>query len=280
MNRRNTRSGHAVENVAHFFVDEAGDLTIFDKKGRIIVGEEGVSNTFMLGIAETPDPQVLADRLNVLREGLLKDPYFTGVPSMRSHAGKTALAFHAKDDVPEVRREVFKLLAEVDLKVFACIRRKKRLAMDLRESYLRDGVKQRPESLYDDLVTRLFKERLHQAERNHIIFARRGKADRNIALNDAIQRAKRDFDARWRKGIDRPTTVASSVPSETTCLQAVDYCLWALQRMVERREERYFALLQDKFRLVLDRDDDRRHGYGEYYTSRNPLTLERLMPVT
>jgi hypothetical protein len=30
--------------------------------------------------------------------------------------------------------------------------------MDLRESYLRDGVKQRPESLYDDLVTRLFKE--------------------------------------------------------------------------------------------------------------------------
>ena len=49
--------------------------------------------------------------------------------------------------------------------------------------------------------------------------------------------------------------------------------------MVERREERFFALLQDKFRLVLDRDDERRHGYGEYYTSRNVLTLERLMPV-
>lgn len=174
-----------MENIAHFFVDEAGDLTFFDKRGRIIVGAAGVSHTFMLGIV-----------------------------------------------------------------------------------------------VYDDLVTRLFKERLHQAERNHIIFARRGKADRNAALNAAIQRAKRDFDVRWNKGIDRPTTVSSSVPSETGCLQAIDYCLWAIQRMVERREERYFALLRDKFRLVLDRDDDRRHGYGEYYTSRNPLTLERLMPVT
>ena len=116
--------------------------------------------------------------------------------------------------------------------------------------------------------------------RGQLRFARRGMADRNIALNEAIQRAKRDFDARWNEGIDRPTTIPSFVPSETSCLQAVDYCLWALQRLVERREARYFELLRDKFRLVLDRDDDRRHGYGEYYTARNPLTLERLMPVT
>ena len=268
-----------MENVAHFFVDEAGDLTCFDRRGRIIVGEDGVSHTFMLGIAETAQPGLLAEELNRLRNELLSDPWFAGVPSMRTGAGKTALAFHAKDDLPEVRREVFKLLARLDLKVFVGIRRKRRMAGEQRAAFVGSGVKQRPESVYDDLVIRLFRERLHQAERNHIVFARRGKADRNIALNEAIQRAKHDFDARWRKGIDRPTTVSSSVPSETTCLQAVDYCLWALQRMVERREERFFQLLSDKFRLVLDRDDERRHGYGEYYTSRNPLTLERLMPV-
>lgn len=233
----------------------------------------------MLGIAETVDPTVLADRLSTLRTELLSDPYFAGVPSMRGLAGKTALAFHAKDDVPEVRREVFRLLADADLKVYVGIRRKKQMAVAMQTAFARNGLKQRPESVYDDLVTRLFKERLHQAERNHIVFARRGKTDRNVALNDAIQRAKRDFDARWGKGIDRPTSISSSVPSETVCLQATDYCLWALQRMVERREERYFALLRDKFRLVLDRDDDRRHGYGEYYTARNELTLERLMPV-
>lgn len=266
--------------IAYFFVDEAGDLTLFDKRGRVIVGEEGVSHTFIVGIAETSDPATLARRLETLRSDLLADPYFADVPSMRRESAKTAIAFHAKDDLPEVRREVFRILAGTDLKVFAAIRRKQRLAADFRAAFERSGVKRGPESIYDELVTRLFKERLHLAEQNHIVFARRGKSDRNLALEKAIRLAKREFESRWRKGIDRPTTVSSSVPSETTCLQAIDYCLWALQRMVERREERFFALLRDKFRLVLDRDDDRRNGYGEYYTSKNPLTLERLMPVT
>jgi hypothetical protein len=49
--------------------------------------------------------------------------------------------------------------------------------------------------------------------------------------------------------------------------------------MVERREDRFFALLAAKYRLVIDRDDDRRFGYGEYYNAKYPLTLEKLMPV-
>ena len=59
----------------------------------------------------------------------------------------------------------------------------------------------------------------------------------------------------------------------------VDYCLWALQRMVERREDRYYNLIADKFRLVLDRDDCRKNAFGVYYTRRAPLSLEQLMPV-
>lgn len=264
---------------AHFFVDEAGDLSLFDRKGRVIVGTEGVSHTFMVGIAEIADPHSAARSLESLHQSLLADTYFAGVPSMRPEARKTALAFHAKDDVPEVRREVFRLLASIDAKVFVGIRRKAVLAADFRAALARTGQKRGAETVYDDLVTRLFKERLHIADENHIVFARRGKSDRNIALRQAIELAKTEFEARWQKGIDRPTTVSSSTPSETTCLQIADYYLWALQRMVERQEDRYFALLSKSYRLVLDRDDTRRNGYGEYYTSRNPLSLEKLMPV-
>ena len=49
--------------------------------------------------------------------------------------------------------------------------------------------------------------------------------------------------------------------------------------MVERGEDRFFAMLGNQYRLVLDRDDVRRNGYGEYYTSTNQLTLEKIMPV-
>ena len=266
-------------SVAHFFVDEAGDLTLFDKKGRIIVGTDGVSHTFMLGIAEITHPQMARSALDDLRQTLLRDSYFAGVPSMQPEARKTALAFHAKDDLPEVRREVFRCIQSIEAKVFVAIRRKRALAEDFRAAYLRTGQKRGSETVYDDLVTRLFKERLHLADENHIVFARRGKSDRNVALRMAIELAKREFEARWRKGIDRPTTVSSSTPSEETCLQIADYYLWALQRMVERREDRFFNVVAGNFRLILDRDDERRNGYGEYYNARNPVSLEKLMPV-
>ena len=42
------------KNINHNFVDESGDLTLFNKRGKIIVGEEGVSKYFMLGVANIP----------------------------------------------------------------------------------------------------------------------------------------------------------------------------------------------------------------------------------
>ncbi len=278
-NRVAVSDERAPTKVAHFFVDESGDLTLFDGRGRIIVGEEGVSHTFMLGVAELPDPFAVARDLDELRARLMEDPYFRGVPSMRPEGGKTASGFHAKNDLPEIRREVFAYLASQPATVIVGLRRKRRLAEEYSASFARTGQKQSQHAIYSDLVKRLFEERLHLADENHIVFARRGKSTRNVALSYAIGQAKARFEAKWKKGIDRPTTIGSSTPTEATCLQVIDYYLWALQRMVERREDRYFALLAPNYRLVLDRDDVRTAPYGAYYSSKNPLTLEKLMPV-
>ena len=92
---------------------------------------------------------------------------------------------------------------------------------------------------------------------------------------DTLDRCAGGLKVRYNRiGRDRP-------PPEAVCLQASDYYLWALQRMLERGEDRYFRYLSPAFRLIIDRDDSRRHGHGEFYTaSSNPLTLERLMPVS
>lgn len=264
---------------AWFFVDEAGDLTLFDARGRTIVGHEGVSHTFLVGAVELSAPSEVEAQLTELRVRLLADPYFRGVPSMQEKARKTALAFHAKDDLPEVRREVFRLLAALECKVFVAFRRKARLAEKHREHLFRTGTKRSPDAVYDELVSGLFKDRLHLADENRIVFARRGKSERTVALEAAIREAKRKFEVRWQKGVDRPTTIRSSTPSQTVGLQVIDYFLWALQRLIERGEDRFFALLASKYRLIIDRDDDRKDGFGSYYTSRNPLTLERMLPV-
>lgn len=265
--------------VNHCFVDEAGDLTLFDRRGRVTVGQDGVSRTFIVGVAQIADPEVVGKRLNDLRHALLQDPYFKDVPSMSPMAGKTARSFHAKDDVPEVRREVFRLLSSLEFKCHAAFRRKHELAVDASRRFAATGVKLRADDVYDSLCTRLFRDILHKAESNRVVFARRGKADRAESLASVIERAQRNFRIKWGHRPDRPTTTSSASPSESAGLQVVDYCLWALQRMIERGEDRFFGLLAPRFRLIMDLDDIRNRPYGEWYNPANPLTLEKMKPL-
>lgn len=272
---------NALPALHRYFVDEAGDLTVFDKHGHVIVGNEGVSRCFIVGAALIHDPEPLTAQLDALRDELLRDPYFARVPSLVPERGRTARLFHAKDDPAEVRREVFRVLRGAQIEVYAAFRRKNVLANELATHFARTGQKPGVDRVYDELVTSIFTNRLHLAAHTRIVFARRGKADRNIALAGAIDLAKAKFERRWRKGANHPTAISSSTPSEHAGLQAVDYYLWSLQRLLERGEDRYFEYLRPAFRLIVDRDDDRKRGYGEYYNaSSNPLTLERLMPVT
>lgn len=263
----------------HYFVDEAGDLTMFDKRGRIVIGSAGVSRAFMVGVAHVHDPNAARERLEALRADLLADPYFAGVPSMRPDAKKTARAFHAKDDLPEVRREVFKLLQGIDAAVQVIVRRKRSMAEDARRVFEQTGSRLRANEVYDAMSTRLFKNLLHKADENRITFARRGKSDRTDALGTMIRKAKQNFQKRWRVDHDKPTHIRSANPDECAGLQVVDYYLWALQRLYERGEDRYFNLVCGRFKLIMDIDDTRHKQYGEWFSARNPLTLEKMKPL-
>jgi hypothetical protein len=303
----------------HFFVDEAGDLTLFNKRGRIIVGTEGVSKTFMLGIAEVPDPPAVALALQTLRADLLADPYFKGVPSMRDDARKTALCFHAKDDLAEVRREVFKVIGSLGVRIWVAIRRKAALAAEAKASHGR-GIPLRPDGIYDDLVRKLSGGLPDKPGPNSIVFARRGKANRTTALANAImQQEGREWPhqvvvrfasfaeyaafeeqggmnwmlkamqqakvathnpAQPRSSRFAPVVVGSGYPHQFPGLQVVDYYLWAIQRLLERNEDRFFNLLASNFELIMDLDDTRHAADGERYDASNPLTIEKITPAT
>ena len=51
--------------------------------------------------------------------------------------------------------------------------------------------------IYDDMVMRLFRNLLHKADRNEIVFARRGTSPRYLALQQAIEQARKNFAAKW-----------------------------------------------------------------------------------
>ena len=266
-----------IPTVKHYFVDEAGDPVLFDGKGRVLVGKEGCSRNFAVGLLDVADVVRLSADLERLRADLLADPYFKKVPSMQPEAKKTALYFHAKDDLPEVRREVFKLLQRHEIKFSAVVRDKQAVLDYVRARNERDPLyRYKQDELYDSVVRRLFKERLHKHDGYSIRFAIRGNSHRTAAFQSALETARERFARKQGITINSKLDVKACWPTRETALQAVDYFLWALQRTFEKREDRYLELLWPQCSLVVDADDTRTAEYGAYYTKQKPLTAAAL----
>ncbi|MCF7992862.1 MAG: DUF3800 domain-containing protein [Thiohalocapsa sp.] len=260
-------------SVVHYFVDEAGDPTLFDRKGRLIIGNDGCSRFFMLGKLEIDEPDALARQLSELRQELLADPYFKAVPSMQPQNRKTALSFHAKDDIPEVRREVYRLLLKANLRFYAVVRDKTHLATYVQQQNARDpSYRYSQNEQYDLLVQELFGKLHHMAEEVRICFAKRGNKSRNAAFREALEEAATAFARSF--GFAHPATndVVSSTPPQCPGLQAADYYLWALQRFYERREQRFLELIWPQVGEIHDLDRLEKGRRGVFYTKQKPLT--------
>lgn len=260
-----------------YFVDEAGDGVLFSERGKDVIATPGCSRYYGLGIADVIQPDMLAQDMEKLRAALITDPYFKDVPSMQPKFKKTAVVFHAKDDLPEVRKQVFGLLLRHEVRFFAVIRDKRYVAEYVKSRNMIDmGYKYNENDLYDYLIRRLFKDRLHKESSHTIVFAKRGNSDRTEALRKALESAKLHFQRQWGKTSESQTTVACDRPERHAGLQAVDYFMWALQRAYERKEGRFIELLWPKVSLVQDIDDTRKAPYGAYYTRKKPLTTTAL----
>ena len=97
----------------HFFVDEFGDPIFYDKRGNLIVGNEGCSLILGLGFVEIAKPKAVRQAILDLQAEVVNDQYLRKIPSVLKH---TARAFHANKDSPEVRYLMYRLLSRLDFK--------------------------------------------------------------------------------------------------------------------------------------------------------------------
>jgi len=263
--------GEAEHSLLHsYFVDETGDGVIFDGKGRVLVGTGKVQDYFTLGMVECWSLEKLTEDLAALRAQLLTDPYFKGVPSLQPEAKRTALFFHAKDDLPEVRREVFRVLQRHDFSFYAVVRTMSAVAHRVKSRNERDPTyRYRPTELYDSAVRRLFDKKLHTRPAFEVIFASRGKA-RTLALREHLLEAQEKSRKAAGSYPDATIQVRAMPAHQRAGLQVADYCLWALQRLFTRGEARFLSLIWPKVSLILDADDTSQKPYGTYHTRKQP----------
>lgn len=260
---------------SRYFVDEAGDTAIFKRHGTVIIGQEGCSEFFILGFLDIPENSTIVQDLITLREELRHDSYLSSVESMKPEKHKTYDFFHAKDDCSEVRREMFHLLKKHnELNFHAIVKNKWKILDEVRRKNEKDSnYHYNQNEVYDDLVKRLFRNDLHKEDEYVVTFADRGKSDRTSALLNALKSAQNNFDHKWNKTTLSIVKIKHGQPQDIQELQAADYYLWALQRLYERREDRYFEYLKDAYSLIQDISNTKHAPYGEYYTKKKPLTL-------
>ncbi len=256
-----------------YFVDESGDGVLFDRKGRPLFLAPGNLQHFILGMVDLKDERALHHELEQLRQDILRDKYYAGVPSLQPSSNKTACFFHAKDDIPEVRREVFRIIMRHDFKFFAVIKSMKSVFEYVKSRNERNGsYRYKPDELYDLTTRMLFKSRLHLGGFSEITFAKRGHSDRTKALRSNLEKARNSFVANnLVANTDTIIKIQMATPKESAGLQCADYCLWGLQRMFERQEDRYISYIWEKVGVIHDVDDKSVRPYGNYLNKHHLL---------
>jgi len=250
----------------YFFVDESGDSTFFNKKKRCIVGEEGCSSILLLGFIKTQNPKKLRKEIEKLHEEIRNDEYLKDIPSIK----KTNIHFHAKDDCPEVREKVFKLLKTLDFKAEFVVARKKSEIFEKRH-------KKNENIFYNELVSSLFEENLHHFN-NTIYFSKRGSQTKQHHFQSAIQTEMLTFEGKKKRSIETQTKIYIQVPSDEPCLQIVDYMNWVVYRAFTKGEMRYFSFLQEKISILSDIYDFEKIPQNIYDT-KNTFNIQKISPL-
>lgn len=250
------------------FVDESGDPIFFDRKGSDLVKKGEASPIFMVGYIEVHDNKSLSGVINSLHDEIAGDEYLKSIPSF----SKSVKHFHAKDDSPEIREKVFKVIKSLELKTFIIVARK-----DSEQFIKRFNGK--PENLYTYCVEKLFENRLHLYSDIDIYFSKMGNVVRENNMKSAISNAMYNFRSKWGKENESNIRLFIQEPSQMAGLQVVDYLLWAVYRVFVKEEIRYFNFLKEKYSLIHDIFDSVRYP-GTYYTKDNPLDTNKISPLT
>ena len=236
----------------NFFVDEFGDPVFYDNKGRLIVGSEGCSLILGLGFVELSDPRPARQAILALQQDIVNDAYLNKIPSVVKH---TSVALHAAKDVPEVRYLMYRLIAKLDFRAQFVVSCKS-------EKIFRELHNSNENIYYDGMVWRLFSTVLNRVKTNKICFSSRGSRDRRLPLEQAIYKAREDFEAYYGPVVGITCQVQAQSPAGEPCLSIIDYVAWALQRAYIKGESRYFDYIEGKVSYICDLREEKTTRYS------------------
>lgn len=253
----------------HRFLDEAGDTTFYGKGKIPILGKEGVSLSFTLGMARFREPlPELRERIVSLQKEIETSPLFKSMESVKKRVQKGGFYFHAKDDSNDLKKVFFDFILSTDCTFQAVVARKsvERFKKNHNDNEI---------EFYADLLSHLLKDKLNYPKLI-LNVAERQNSTSNKNLERAIQKAS-DRHKKKHPAKQIIPNIGYSVHKfqDEPLLCIADYLCWVIQRVFERGEIRFYEYMLPKISLVLDLyDTDIYSSWKNYYDSKNPLTYK------
>ena len=194
------------------------------------------------------------------------------IPSVRKRIDSGGFFFHACKDSPEVRSVLMRYIRTLNCEAEMVIARKIPALFEKTHQG-------KDELFYADMLSHLLKRRMKRDRRLVLHVAQRGSSTREHVLNEALWIAlQRAFDWQGLEAIKTHVVFNVQNPRTDPLLTVSDYLCWAVQRVFEKGETRFYDYLIDKIRLVVDLCDRAKYdGNRNYYMKKNWLTSANKM---
>jgi len=258
------------KHLYHKFMDEAGDTAFYGRGKTRILGTEGVSKCFILGMLKINEPlDVVRNKITDLQNKMTSDPYFAGIPNIEKKKNKSGYYLHAKDDIPEVRKLMYDLIKSIDCS-FECF-----VARKIYSIYEKTHNGNESE-FYSDLLSHLLKNKFRKYHTLVLNIATRKKCTTHSNLQFGLNKALERANSKNPCGENNCKIVFNiQEPTKEPLLNITDYFCWAVQRVFEKGEIRYYDFISEKISFIVDLyDKEKLNGSKNYYTKRNKLTKE------
>ena len=259
--------------IHHRFLDEAGDTTFYGKGKISVIGNEGSSHCFILGMLKINEPlDTVRKKVIELQQVIAEDSYFHGVPSIEKMKASCGYFLHAKNDLPEVKKMAFDLIKTLDCSFEAVVGRK---IPTLYESK-HNG---KEAEFYADLLSHLLKNKLNAYSKLVLNISHRSKCTTHTNLQKGLSKAVTRAQSKAPdKANDCSVVFNVQQPTAEPLLNIADYFCWAIQRVFERGETRYYDYISDQVAMVQDLYDfEKWKSRGNYYNRQKKLSSDNCL---
>ena len=203
------------------------------------------------------------------QDKVMESRYYQKVPSVVKRVNKGGFYFHAKDDLPELRKEFFDVILKLNCSFQAVVGRKDETLFEKKHNG-------RKNEFYADLLSYLIRDNLNEYPRLVLNIAELDNSTGIHNLNFALEKAQQRFLRLYPE--KAPTTsVQFNIKKfkDEPLLSVVDYYCWAVQRVFEQGETRFYDYISDSITTVIDLYNKKSGtNAASIFDISNPLTEE------